>query len=568
MWRNRRGRRREIFHEPPNLRAGPLASGFRAQSAPYSRDSRENLRSEFFTEIRNLREEFQQQRQTDVSEIINTIRESIQLDLQQHRRITREEQHNSRRISPTLTTPIPCDPSNSTVRTVHVEIHRSESPERRNSRDITPAVAAPIQCNPPNSTRRTVHAEIHRSQSPEQHNAHGIPPDQRNLSRISPEVTTLTLCDTPNATDQPAFAEVLHSQNREHHSAHRVQPEVNQVHHREISARLNPSDNPSNYLNVSHTRAHDFIPNLTPNSTNSQSNETVVTNRYNFIKPDTYDGTQSWSRYQPHFEIAAAHNGWTPTIMAAQLLTGLRGKAQLILEKIPINDRGDYNKIIGLLQERFDEKHLSRMYFNELQTRKQTKDEDYQSFAEDIERLVRLSHLNISEESRDEIACRSFINGINNTEIEFMLRSECIESLQKAVSRSTQLKSIMHLLNNKRPSGNSFTKRSQDHFNQSSHHSTNREFLNNRLTVSCFKCGKFGHYANKCDTYNTLDNNQQRTQQNSSTNNSSNRFHPYQNFNNGNRQNSNFPRNRSFNNDNRNVNQHKSTSTVNSNSEN
>lgn len=135
----------------------------------------------------------------------------------------------------------------------------------------------------------------------------------------------------------------------------------------------------NNWLNASNLTAIPSILSLTQNSR---------------IRPDTYDGTTPWSRYQRHFEIAALHNSWSDESKAAQLATCLRGKAQLVLEKLSTDELKNYHKIIEILRLRFNESRLSRMYFNESQARKQKRDEDYKKFAEEIERLVRLAYLN------------------------------------------------------------------------------------------------------------------------------------------------------------------------------
>uniref|UniRef100_A0A6V7HYL3 Retrotransposon gag domain-containing protein n=1 Tax=Bracon brevicornis TaxID=1563983 RepID=A0A6V7HYL3_9HYME len=173
------------------------------------------------------------------------------------------------------------------------------------------------------------------------------------------------------------------------------------------------------------------------NYPNSNSQITPLPSR--LIEPNTYDGFEPWSYYHTQFEIAARYNGWSDEIKSAQLLTHLRGRAQSILRKIPLDDYKNYEKITKILSEEFSQKHLCYMYRNQLQIRKQNNDESFSSFAKDIERLAHLAYQDDSEELRERMACFFFINGILDTEIEFVLRSERIESLQKAAERASEL---------------------------------------------------------------------------------------------------------------------------------
>lgn len=151
------------------------------------------------------------------------------------------------------------------------------------------------------------------------------------------------------------------------------------------------------------------------------------------------------------------------------------------------------------MNEKFDEKHLSRSYFNELLTRK--KNEDFITFSEEIERLVRLAYLDSPEEVRDHVACRQFINGIEHKELERVLRLDRIETLQTTVERATEFQSIDELLESKEKfskSTNDFSTQNKRSF--SSYKSQKRP--NDKSHVQCHKCKTFGHYANECPTQN------------------------------------------------------------------
>lgn len=169
------------------------------------------------------------------------------------------------------------------------------------------------------------------------------------------------------------------------------------------------------------------------------------------------------------------------------------------MNKISEGDKRNYDNIIKILAEKFDEKYLSQMYFNKLQARKQLKDENFITFSEEIERLTNLAYLDSSEKERDRVACFSFINGIHDQKIDFALRSERFETLRKAVARATELQSITHVLNMNRQFSNSFNYRfPNNNYNPSSNSDKQNKPSNHASNIQCFKCQQFGHYANKC----------------------------------------------------------------------
>lgn len=317
------------------------------------------------------------------------------------------------------------------------------------------------------------------------------------------KINLLDEISTNQTESQAAFIQDIRKSLREDLAAHR-RAAREELHTSSRFSTANPeqpptmTDNP-HISNASITAAN-HSDNL-PHIINSANCSTITLNQ---IKPDTYDGTKPFIHYERHFEIAATHNKWSNEDKAAHLATCLRDKAQLVLEKLSKQDLHNYQKITEILNERFNDKHLSRMYFNELQARKQEKHEDYKTFADEIEKLVRLAYLDTPEETRDRVACLQFINGIDNAKIEFTLRSEQIESLQKAVARATELKSIHYLLNAKRKFSNTSTNRSEPNTRYFySPKDKPYESMHSRANVQCFKCQIFGHYANECVSQNS-----------------------------------------------------------------
>uniref|UniRef100_A0A6V7JGY6 CCHC-type domain-containing protein n=1 Tax=Bracon brevicornis TaxID=1563983 RepID=A0A6V7JGY6_9HYME len=305
---------------------------------------------------------------------------------------------------------------------------------------------------------------------------------------------------------------------------------VAEVHRAASPLRPDPAPHPPSFPVLSENTDN----NLPHNST--FSNPSILNSVFphvnpslnSLIQPDFFDGTRPWSDYRIHFGIAAAHNGWNDTVKFAQLLTRLKGEAQSIFAKIPYTDSNNYEKITRTLSKSFEDKHLTRMHHNELQARKQKVDESFTHFAKDVQRLVCLTYPGMAEVDRDSVAWFSFINGVRDPSIEYPLRSERFQTLQEAVGRATKLQSINQLMKEKQQSNNT-------HSNSSlkcpkGHNGGNKPFK--KRGVQCYKCHKFGHYADKCGADIT------DTQAGS---NKQQRFHPYKkNQNQQNQKNNNF----------------------------
>ena len=90
--------------------------------------------------------------------------------------------------------------------------------------------------------------------------------------------------------------------------------------------------------------------NMVANGTPSQRSENygrsqIFSQKRNFVKCSTFDGTSSWSDFKSHFEVCAELNGWSVHEKGMHLAVSLRGNAQGVLSNLPANDQHNYDEM-------------------------------------------------------------------------------------------------------------------------------------------------------------------------------------------------------------------------------
>jgi len=75
-----------------------------------------------------------------------------------------------------------------------------------------------------------------------------------------------------------------------------------------------------------------------------------------------------------------------------------REKGLDVLQNVPETSQPDYLTLMSMLELRFGNKHLSKVYQSQLKSRTQGSSESLQEFCADIERMVILAYRSVPEE--------------------------------------------------------------------------------------------------------------------------------------------------------------------------
>ena len=139
-----------------------------------------------------------------------------------------------------------------------------------------------------------------------------------------------------------------------------------------------------------------------------------------FIKVAMYDGKSSWQDYSVQFELAAQANGWDRNTRAIRLACSLRGSAQALLSDITPEIRQNYDRLVTTLTERFEPQNQCELFKAQLKHRIR-KDERLPELALDIKRLTRIAYPSALVDLRDTLSKDSFIEALNDAEMELFI---------------------------------------------------------------------------------------------------------------------------------------------------
>lgn len=234
--------------------------------------------------------------------------------------------------------------------------------------------------------------------------------------------------------------------------------------------------------------------------THGMTSSPVIGN--NKIKPPTYDGHTSFETYKLQFEMAGKANNWSNEEKVMALVVALRGPALDLLRTLPEAEKGDYQKLTAALELHFGEQHLQQLFRTQLKTRKQKVGETLQDFEADVRKLMHLAYPTAPTELVEELATRSFIEGVRDDTVRNALLLATYTTTREALGKALEIEAAY--------------KASAANWGQCKVRGTQveeetdslkaimrelKEFLAANKSAgcqTCYRCGKTGHFKRDC----------------------------------------------------------------------
>lgn len=220
-------------------------------------------------------------------------------------------------------------------------------------------------------------------------------------------------------------------------------------------------------------------------------------------KPATFDGAMNWNDYIVHFDMIAELNYWSDETKALELATSLRGPALSVLSDLRPEYRYSFRHLVSALSSRFEPENQAEIYKTQLKSRVRRKNESITELMQDIKRLVRMAYPNAPLDFRDQITKDSFIESLNEQEMEWSVFQGRPRNLEDAVRLSLEYEAFQQA----RGRRNRVAVRMQreeptDTNNRNDAHqialiSQNTEKKFNKKGP-CFYCKKDGHIKSEC----------------------------------------------------------------------
>lgn len=221
-------------------------------------------------------------------------------------------------------------------------------------------------------------------------------------------------------------------------------------------------------------------------------------------KPASFDGTTNWKDYIVHFDMIAELNYWTDEVKALELATSLRGSALSVLSDLRPEYRYSFRHLVSALSARFEPENQTEIYKTQLKCRIRRKNESITELMQDIKRLVRMSYPNAPLDFRDQITKDSFIESLNEQDMEWSVFQGRPKSLEDAVRLALEYEAFQQARGRRNKATvrmqreePAYTNEDVDNTHQVAliSHNTEKKF---NKKGPCFYCKKDGHIKSEC----------------------------------------------------------------------
>ena len=163
---------------------------------------------------------------------------------------------------------------------------------------------------------------------------------------------------------------------------------------------------------------------------------------HHLVKPSEFDGSSSWASFIAQFKLIAATQGWNVADKLAILVASLKGPALELFAHLPELEQTDFGRLTNALESRFGVANQEPWFRSQLRRRRRNAGETLPHLAQDIERLVSLSYPSAPVELRKSLACDSFMDALDDTELHIAVRQSRPSSLPQALASAVEIEAL------------------------------------------------------------------------------------------------------------------------------
>ena len=117
------------------------------------------------------------------------------------------------------------------------------------------------------------------------------------------------------------------------------------------------------------------------------------------IKPEKYNGKESWDEYFCHFRCVADLNGWNDTQPCGYLSCSMVGVARRYLMTLSQPERRNFESLSRNLASRFSGEQIQIKWLKELENRVKRPDETLADLGDDLMRMAGKAHPNLPRDT-------------------------------------------------------------------------------------------------------------------------------------------------------------------------
>ena len=240
----------------------------------------------------------------------------------------------------------------------------------------------------------------------------------------------------------------------------------------------------------------------------------------------SYDGKSSFKDFLIQFEMISEYNQWSMHARASELAMCLKDQAVAVLADLAPSQRRHYDSLVAALMERFEPDNQSQLHRAQLKSRIRRDNEPLPQLAHDIRRLVRDSNPGVPMDIRESMAKDSFLDALNDKELELAIFQSRPKTLQDALRTAIEIEAFHRSRDRRLPLRTlkeskctndtktsvqelqatiarleeelKLTKLSQGDDVKTDHSSSVKSSYRSKHKVVCYYCDKPGHVVKDC----------------------------------------------------------------------
>lgn len=152
------------------------------------------------------------------------------------------------------------------------------------------------------------------------------------------------------------------------------------------------------------------------------------------IKPEAYNGRDSWEEYISHFENCAELGRWSDTEKVLVLSASLRGPARTYYISLTAAEKRSYYLLVRNMEQRFGNVRHQNRWLSRFETRTRKPNEPIATLGDDLRQMAQKAYSNLDTRAQEVLALNQLYKNIS-----LEMKCRCIDKECRNVSEAVDL---------------------------------------------------------------------------------------------------------------------------------